>query len=133
MAGVWREPNEESTGIYPGLVVCDDRVSGSITVGRSRLPVWAFIGEVIRHGYDSAEDYDAEDERHGSFSRDDAAAFISHLMEQRGEFGRLILLLADVERREAHGRGVPWWETKRNRKRMAAQLRRCLALVEDGA
>ncbi len=35
---------------------------------------------------------------------------------------------------EANGRGrALWWETKRNRKRMAAQLRRCLALVEDGA
>lgn len=34
--GVWREPAEESHDLYPGPCVHDNRVSGSITVGRSR-------------------------------------------------------------------------------------------------
>jgi hypothetical protein len=49
--GVWREPSEESVDLYPGLVVHDGRVSGSITTGRSRLPLWAFMFVAIRDGW----------------------------------------------------------------------------------
>ena len=125
-----REPSEESVGLYPGLVVCDGRVSGSITVGRTRLPVWAFIGWVVEAGFEvAARDY--YDERdYEEFGADAAASFFHHLMELRGEFGRLLLVLADAERCEARGYGPPWWQTKRHRKRVGDQLRRCLEVLD---
>lgn len=129
-----RWPGEESVGLYPGLVVSDgehSRVTGSITVGRTRLPLWAFISEVIRHGFaDGAQDYYSvtnwED-----FGEDDAAEFFYQLTELRGEFGRLLLVLADAERCESNGGGRrAWYQTKRHRKRVGDQLRRCLAVLE---
>lgn len=98
MSGPWRDPDEESTGLYPGLVVHDGRVSGSITVGQSRLPLWAFVGLIPTHGWEEADfaynltecGYTAE--AHGQFLRD--------LLEMRGEFARLLLVLADAERCE---------------------------------
>lgn len=128
---VWREPGEESLDLYPGLVVHDDRVTGSITVGRTRLPVWAFIGEAIREGWGVAtEDYYPEDrdpQYHG-FDAEAAALFFHCLMEQRGEFGRLILLLADVER--ASTLRWDWTQTRKHPARLAVQMRRCLAILE---
>ena len=47
MSTPWRNPAEESLGLYPGLVVDDGRQSGSITVGQSRLPLWSFIGTAL--------------------------------------------------------------------------------------
>jgi len=55
--------------------------------------------------------------------------FLYDLLEARGEFARLLLVIADAERRERVS--TPWWETKLHRKRIAAQLRRCLAIVES--
>lgn len=55
-----RWPGEESVGLYPGLVVSDGdhrRQAASITVGRTRLPVWAFIGQVVEAGWGAADDY----------------------------------------------------------------------------
>jgi hypothetical protein len=124
--GPWRTPGEFDK-LYPGLSINDNRVSGSIVVGRTRLPVWAFIFEVIRDGYDSAiKDYSADEY---GLSAEDCAAFIANLMQCRGEFGRLLLILADVERRERGNKA--WWEKRRDRQRVATALRRCLAVVED--
>lgn len=130
MNGPWREPDAESVDLYPGLVVHDGRVTGSITVGQSRLPVWAFISEAIINGWESAnEGYDVE--KTYGWTADDMAKFFYYLMEQRGEFGRLVLLLADCERMDRPAR--PWWGTKKHRKRMADQLRRCLEIMEAEA
>ena len=128
----WRYPDEESVDLYPGLVVCDGRVSGSITVGRSRLPLWAFIGSAISDGWDAVEAGYSPTEHYG-FTEQDLAGFLYDLLEQRGEFGRLLLVLADAERceRTRGGFGKAWWETKRHRKRVADQLRRCLAALEE--
>lgn len=129
MTGPWREPREESANLYPGLVVHDGRVSGSITVGPTRLPLWAFIGWAVEQGFDAAaEDYYSE-HYHEWFGKHDLAIFLSNLMELRGEFGRLLLVLADAERRD-RGR-TPWWETKRHRKRVGDQLRRCLEILDQ--
>lgn len=130
MSGVWREPGEESVDLYPGLVVCDDRVTGSITAGRSRLPLWAFTGCAVVHGWDETEssyspsDYDMTAESLGTFLGD--------LLNQRGEFARLILVLADAERqdRESDEFGPAWWETPDVARPIADQLRRCLATLE---
>lgn len=131
-AGVWREPAAHDSDLYPGLVVWDARCSGSITLGETRLPIWA-----PRLDWSEIDDYfpDAGDparEKYESAAAD-ALEFLYFLREQRGEFARLLLVLADAERREAR-RSVnagAWWETKRHRKRVADQLRRCLACLED--
>lgn len=128
--GPWREPAEESVDLYPKLVVWDDRVTGSITLGRSRLPLWAFVPMIPGHGWSEAEhSYDLAGY---DYTPDDLAHFLGDLLECRGEFGRLLLVLADAERceRRRQMRGEPWWRTKRHRKRVADQLRRCLAVVE---
>lgn len=132
--GIWRDPDEESTDLYPDLVVHDGRVSGSITVGQSRLPVWAFIGSVIRSGWEEAErGWDYIESEYG-MTAEKMAKFIYCLMEQRGEMGRLLLVVADAERCEQQrGDFRPWWRTKRHNKRVADQLRRCLAALEAEA
>ncbi len=132
MTGVWREPAER-TEDYPGLVVWDARVSGSITTGDSRLPLWAFAGVVARHGWSEAESgwepseygWDAEAHDH----------FIYNLMEMRGEFARLLCVLADVERREQEREEQdfqndhPWWADDLDRERVVQQLERCLDVL----
>lgn len=124
--GVWRKPAEESVDLYPGLVVHDGRVSGSITTGRSRLPLWAFVGVGILHGWDEAE-RGWEPSEYG-WDKERTAEFVGNLLEMRGEFARLLLVLAEVERTERSNK--PWWDVTRRRKQVADQLRRCLAVVE---
>lgn len=153
--GPWREPREESVDLYPNLVVCDGRVSGSITVGRSRLPLWAFVPTAIMDGWDTVEAGWSPAERYG-FKEGDLAAFLTNLLEMRGEFGRLLLVLADVERLEdereddfyqehapgetviditdgtVHGAPIPgaWWDQADLRQRVVDQLRRCLDALD---
>ena len=123
----WREPGEESTNLYPGLVVHDGRVSGSITIGRTRLPIWAIIGTAIRDGWPAVT---SEYEPPGEFTEEHLADFLYWLTEQRGEFARLLLTLADVERYEAERDydGPPrwWWDHEPSRSRVIDQLQRCL-------
>lgn len=154
MTTIWREPDEESTGLYPKLVVHDGRVSGSITCGRSRLPLWAFIWEAVHHGWESVESSYGPLE--SGFNQDDLAEFLHHLLEMRGEFGRLLLVLANADRLDARrnakyfaevgdgsglvditpgtpiGDGMPltWWQNRRTAKPIINQLKRCLAALE---
>lgn len=127
MSGPWRDPDEESADLYPNLVVHDGRVAGSITVGRSRLSLWAFVGTAIRDGWDGVE-RGWEPGRYG-FTADDMADFLHYLLEARGEFGRLLLVLAAAERSERAGQS--WWKGKKHRKRVQRQLWRCLVALED--
>src|SRR5690606_31862590 len=136
-----------------GLVVHDGRVSGSITTGRSRLPLWAFAGVAITHGWDEVE-RGWSPSKYG-WTAERFARFLSHLLEARGEFGRLLLVLADVERRdeerlyealEPHGpivnvtpgdpdavqTPVPWWADRELSAPVIDQLRRCLAALDNG-
>ena len=128
---VWREPDEESADLYPNLVVHDGRVSGSITAGKSRLPLWCFVPLAVHAGFASAEQ--AYEPGEYGFDATAAATFVSNLLQMRGEFGRLLLVLADAERCERHRGGfvTPWWETKRHRKRVREQLQRCLDCLTD--
>ncbi len=153
MSTIWRKPDEETEGLYPNLVVCDGRVSGSITIGASRLPIWCFSSTAIQLGWDEVEAGWEPTERYG-FTEDDFSAFVYHLLEQRGEFARLLLILADMDRRDAededavlapHGPIVdispwnpdavhlpaPWWETDR-RLVVIAQLQRCINVLSGG-
>lgn len=149
---MWREPAEESKGLYPKLVVHDGRVTGSITAGPTRLPLWAFISQIIRDGWlDIEEDYPPAAE----VGADSLANFLYDLLEARGEFGRLLLVLADAHRREVerenevlepHGPivrislkpgdgGVElpdgWWEDPELARPVREQLERCLALLPE--
>lgn len=153
--GVWREPDVE-TEDYPNIVVCDGRVTGSITIGRSRLPLWAISATAIGGGWDEVELGWSPTEHYG-FTEDHFSDFVYHLLEQRGEFGRLLCVLADVERQDDErqdgwldskddGSGIveipldkrnndmppPWWAHEPSRKRVIDQLRACLGALEEG-
>lgn len=126
----WREPSEESVDLYPGFTVWDSRVTGSITAGQSRLPLWAFAWVAVVQGWDEVE-YGWSPSEYG-ITAEKFGGFLNDLFQQRGEFGRLVLLLADVERWERQPRRrSAWWQNRRQRKRVAEQLRRCLAIVES--
>ncbi len=134
-----RDPPEETVDLYPGLVVCDERMSGSITFGRTRLPAYAVMGELCRNGWESvAADWPELIEQGWTAQR--LATFACAVLEPRGELGRLLLLLADIERREWERSDKPnedswtrsWW-TDDDRKALATALRAALACVEGEA
>lgn len=114
---VWRDPAER-TEDYPGLVVWDARVSGSVTLGDTRLPVWApsYMSNVEAYSVTPAEAEEYEER---------LTLFLHDLLEQRGEFARLLCVLADVERKSRPGM-KGWWDVKRSRRRVVDQLYRCL-------
>ena len=155
----WRDPDEESIDLYPGLVVHDGRHSGSITFGRTRLPVNAVIYDALCSGWDVVE----EGWTPSAYGWDDKklAHFLHDLLEMRGEFGRLLLVLANAERLEqereetvldAHtevtGETVinvspwdpnalrmppPWWDDPELAAPVVDALRRCLEALERPA
>lgn len=118
----------ETTGLYPGLVVWEERVGGSITIGRTRLPMWAVLADLVADGWDTV---DAEylDSRHG-FDERDMTGFLCSLLELRNNFGRLILILADVERITGKRLELAdthhWTEDPTLRARVVAALEVCL-------
>ncbi len=156
MNGPWRDPAEETTDLYPGLVVHDGRCAGAITIGQSRLPVNAINTTAIRDGWDEVEAEWSPTERYG-FDERQLSDFLYHLLEVRGEFARLLLVLANAERVEAsttydylesvgNGSGIvditpgtetgdnmpgPWWQDPDQRALVAGQLQRCLDVVTD--
>ena len=116
---------QRTSRLYPGLGVDDNMVSGSITVRGLRLPLWAFSYEAIVSGWDQVEaEYDP-----GVYGYEAAefAEFITNLLSVRGDFARLLCVLAEAERAErARGDLKPWWRTKTHRRRVAAHLESCL-------
>lgn len=127
---IWREP-DACTEDYPRLIVHDGRVSGSITVGNTRLPLWAFAWTAITDGWDEAE-ASYEMSEYG-YTAEDFARFIYCLLEQRGEFARLLCVLADVERfdtldDESSDEG-PWYWREDDRERVRAALQRCINVL----
>ena len=123
---ILRQPPEDTDDIYPGLTVCDNRVTGSINAGRTRLPLWAFVGTVVRESWDEADESFEIESVTGLTSRD-LSEFLYNLLQMRGEFGRLVLLMAEVYRTGADD----WYEDAALRERMQAQLRRCLEALRD--
>lgn len=123
---IWREPAEESDDLYPGLTVNDGRVSGSILVGHTRLPLWAFVSYAVTSGWGQADS--SYDIQKAGLTSDQFGEFLWALLEQRGEFGRLLLILADVERRDSIGDelGDPWWRDDIQKARVVDQLQRCI-------
>jgi hypothetical protein len=89
---------DKVTEDYPGFVVHDGRVTGSITVGHSRLPLWCLINTMVDAGYSTTvEDYPTLSTY---ATADDIASFLYDLLEHRREFARLLCVLADVERQK---------------------------------
>jgi len=128
---VWREPATESHG-FPKLMVSDNVMSGSINVRGTRLPLWAIISTVINEGWGAVE-RGWSPEKHYGYSAQDLAHYLYCLLEQRGEFGRLLLLLASVEKPEYRG-DLAWWEVASARQRVMKQLQNCIdALNQIGA
>jgi hypothetical protein len=151
VVSVWREP-AEATRDYPGLEVHDGVVTGSVRCG-GRLPLWAFAGVVARCGWGEVQ-AGWDPEQYG-WTPDKHDEFLYYLLEQRGEFGRLLCVLADVERQESErwdadtdehfaevhpgetvcdcGRPFPppWYEQPDLRLRVVDQLRRCLTALGE--
>lgn len=132
--GVWRTPGEESLDLYPGVVVHDDRVTGSITIGQSRLALWAVVGDLVRGGYSSVkEGYEPLEESEGGLGEEGLAGFLYDLLEVRGEFARLLLILADEERREREADSIgdeeAWFNKADSRARVREGLLSCLKVL----
>jgi len=126
--GVWRKVGTETHG-FPKLMVHDNIVSGSISVRNTRLPLWAIITTAINEGWEAVERGWSPTGGYG-YSKEDLAHFLYCLLEQRGEFGRLLLLLANVERPEYNG-GLAWWDIPSARQRVIKQLQRCLDALKQ--
>ena len=132
--GIWRHPAQESKRLYPGLVVHDGRCVGSITAGISRLPLWCFVGFMALAGWADGEVAAFNPDQYG-WTKEHMAEFLGSLLDQRGEFARLLLVLADVERRDRNrmerGDTRAWYEVAGQRARVVRQLRRCLEALES--
>jgi hypothetical protein len=94
---------------YPGLVVDDGRVSGSITMGHSRLPLWCVIQTIVKAGYGAA--IRSHPDIVNRATSDEIGWFLYDLLENRKKLARLLCVLADVERREREAR---WNQFGRN-------------------
>ena len=121
--GVLKRKGTQTNG-FPKLMVDDDVVTGSINIRNSRLSLWAIIVTVINEGWESVEKGWSPEEHYG-YSKQDLAHFLYCLLEQRGEFGRLLLLLAKVEKLEC------WWENTNTRKQVKKQLQNCLDALNE--
>ena len=118
--GIWRYPAIQTNG-FPKLMVADNFVTGSINVRNTRLPLWAIVTTAIIEGWDAVE-RGWDPEKHYGYTKEDLAHFLYYLLEQRGEFGRLLLLLAKVEASRADF----WWENPYYRRRVITQLQNCI-------
>jgi len=128
--GPWRWPGVESDDLYPGLSLNEERVSGSIVIDHGRLNLSAIVGFAIRDGWSAVESYWAP-RHYPTFTGSDFADFLHDLLECSGEFGRLLLVLADAERHDRDREEGPWWwQRKEPRTRVADQLRLCLAALD---
>ena len=115
---------------YPGLDVTDNVATTSITVKGTGLALWAFTGRLgAGEGFQHVvTDYGLP----ASFSEEEYYTFLHHLLECRGEFARLLCILANVEREEsdAEDEDWSWWETDR-KNRVIEQLKRCVVALEQ--
>ncbi len=124
---IWRKKDTETYG-FPKLSLNDNRVTGSIVVRETRLPLWAIITTVIGEGWESANQ-GWEIEKHYGYKKEDLAHFIYCLLEQRGEFGRLLMRLAREESGETDE--VAWWQNPKARNRVIKQLQNCIDALNE--
>ncbi len=124
---IWRRLPIETFG-FPNLSLNDNRVTGSITVRETRLPLWAIITTAICEGWEKVE-WGWGIVKHYGYKKEELAHFLYCLLEQRGEFGRLLMLLAKEEHSESFE--IAWWENPHARKRVIKQLQRCLDVLNE--
>jgi hypothetical protein len=135
--GPWRvdAPVPPGTEDYPGLVVCEGYRRGSIRTKDRGLELWCWVYELITQADWDGVNRDYEP----GIDPDEFARFLVNLLNQRGEFGRLVCVLADVERDDDErvgkvGRGVdrrPWWEVPDQRARVRHVLLECVAALDE--
>lgn len=126
MTGPWRHPAEVSDDLYPNLSLSDNVVSGSIVFQGSRLAAWAVIADLVAAGWPAV--------RREYLPPCDASVlsgFLYDLLEARGEFGRLLLVLAEANLQERTADADrAWWDDPALSARVVDQLRRCLAVLD---
>lgn len=117
-----RIPKDAETEDYPNLVVCDGRVTGQITVNRSRLPLSTIAGLALHSGWaEVVAGWDYIESDYG-FTESDLAAFIYDLLDVRHEWARLLCVIADVHRRDR--------PRKKDDDRLRSALIDCLASIQ---
>lgn len=149
LVGPWRRPDYKADDIYPPFGCWDKMRAGGVNISGSRLLVHDVLWSLVAGGWDRAVN-----EFTPPCSPDEYRRFLHDLLDARGEFGRLLLVLAAAERMErdrdeadgdehfatAHPRSnlcdcgripVSWWEDAEMRQPVIDQLRRCLAALED--
>jgi hypothetical protein len=152
--GPWQRPGYDGADIYPPFA-CDDRMrAGGVNIGSTRQLVHDLLASIMEGGWEWAvESFGPQACEPGDYAR-----FLHDLLNVRGEFGRLLLTLAAAERAEndrhdavldeaTGGKGglvnitpgdpeavelpPPWWESPDLIAPVVAQLRRCLAILDD--
>lgn len=110
---------------YPNLVVCDNRVTGQITVSRSRLPLSTIAGLALHHCWDEVvTGWDYIESDYG-FTEADLGGFLYDLLDVRHEWARLLCVIADYQRRSRPRR--------KDDDRLRAALIDCLAALQPEA
>ena len=122
---IWREPAIQTDG-FPKLMVNDNVQTGSINIRNTRLPLWAIITTAICEGWEQVE-RGWSPEEHYEYTHKDLAHFVYCLLEQRGEFGRLLLILANAE----HRNDSDWWQESKYRNMVIKQLQRCVRALSE--
>src|SRR5690606_25384757 len=89
-----REPPECTDDIYPGLSVWEERVSGSLTIKNSRLPLWAFVWTAITKGWEEANSGWGLSSY--GYTADDLGQVLYYLFDLRAELARLLADAAPV-------------------------------------
>jgi hypothetical protein len=126
---------DKITEDYPSFIVHDGRVTGSITFGPTRLALRGPIGTMVYAGFSRAvESWPSLAEQS---SPEALGNFLEDLFQQSKEFGRLLCVLADVERQEREARlgsrepfSPPWYAHAENVERVRASLQSCLQHLE---
>ncbi len=117
-SAILRFPGEQSDALYPGLVVHDERVTGSITIGPTRLPLWSRIAAIVEDGWSE------DDELHG-WTLAKMKDFLTSILNARGEFARLLLVLGNIEH-QSHQNDALWWADHKSSDCAAKQLQVCI-------
>lgn len=82
---------------------------------------WACISIIVEDGWEEAvseENGWPYVEEEYEWTKQKMSNFLYHLAESRGEFGRLLLLMAEVERLEHGDNGPRWYRQEDLRERM---------------
>lgn len=118
--GVWRFPAEETKNLYPNGCVHDGRGFGSLMVGG--VAPWWIAGDT---------DWDVSDYTDDPKLEKEIRTFVFHLLSLRGEYARLLLVLANAERTSTNTGGRGWWKSGRQRTAVRSALKRCLDVLDE--